>query len=578
MAKTATGTIRDDDTAGIALSDRAIRISGIGGSADYAVRLESEPEAPVTIAVTMDTPGVAGVSPRRLVFTGSDWNRTKRVTITGAGIGGGQVVHEASSVDSNYAGLQARVRIRVDDDLVEVAAPWLARFARTSAGNVLDGITNRRTALRTPGFEGAVAGRSIDFASRTDDVLSISGERLPGSEFQPLSAGEVLPTTAFALTSEQAEGGGSLALWGRGAWSHFEGTDDALTLEGDVVSGILGIDGTVGSWLLGVALSHNAGTGGYQRASKRDGDVQASLTIAAPYAVVHVSDRLTVYGTLGYGGGSLTMEPLGRQALQTKTGFAMAAAGTQVEIVQAARAAGFGLTATTDAMLMRASSQGSGDALPAFDADVSQLRVGLTGSWRKELAGFGAVQPRLEIGARHDGGHAETGMGLEIGGGVMWSVPTLGLGVTAESRALIVHVDDRLTDWGASAALFWDPAPASSVVPALSLRHDWGGASSDGLGALATATRFNSRTASDAGQNMLTAEAVWGIALPEAGLINSPYVGFEGTDSARDYTLGWRMTHASGTSDLSLGVSATRRELEGQVAEHLFGVELNSRW
>ncbi|MDE0159483.1 MAG: hypothetical protein OXN24_05455 [Candidatus Dadabacteria bacterium] len=578
--KTATGTIRDDDTAGIALSDQAIRISGIGGSADYAVRLESEPEAPVTIAVTMDTPGVAGVSPRRLVFTGSDWNRTKRVTITGAGIGGGQVVHEASSVDSNYAGLQARVRIRVDDDLVEVAAPWLARFARTSAGNVLDGITNRRTALRTPGFEGAVAGRSIEFAARTDDELAIPGDRLPVSEFQPLSAGEVLPATAFSLTtSEQAEGGGSLALWGRGAWSHFEGTDDALTLEGDVASGILGIDGTVGSWLLGVALAHNAGTGGYQRASRRDGDVQATLTIAAPYAVGHVSDRLTVYGALGYGGGSLTVEPLGWQALQTKTGFAMAAAGTRVDIVQAARAAGFGLTATTDAMLMRANSQGSaGDALAAFDADVSQLRVGLTGSWRKEFAAFGAVQPRLEIGARHDGGHAETGVGLEIGGGVMWSVPALGLGVTAESRALIAHVDDRLTDWGASAAVSWDPAPASSVGPALSLRHDWGGASSDGLGALATATRFNSRTESDAGQKLLTAEAVWGIALPKAGLINSPYVGFEGTDSARDYTLGWRMTHASGTSDLSLGVSATRREMQGKVADHLFGVELNSRW
>ena len=120
----------------------------------------------------------------------------------------------------------------MDDDLVEVAAPWLARFARTSAGNVLDGITNRRTALRTPGFEGAVAGRSIEFAARTDDELSISGDRLPGPEFQPLSAGEVLPATAFALTSEQAEGGGSLALWGRGAWSRFEGIDDELTLEG----------------------------------------------------------------------------------------------------------------------------------------------------------------------------------------------------------------------------------------------------------------------------------------------------------------------------------------------------------
>ena len=547
---TATGTIHDDDTAGIALSEQAIRISGMGGSVHYAVRLESEPEAPVKIMVTSDSPGVATVSPQRLVFTRSDWT-----------------------------GLQAKVRIRVDNDLVEVAAPWMARFARTSAGNVLDGITNRRIALRTPGFEGAVAGRSIDFAARTDNVLSIPGDRLPGSDFQPLSAGEVLPTTGFALTGEQAEGGGSLALWGRGAWSHFDGTDGSVTLEGEVASGILGIDGTVGSWLLGLALSHNAGSGGYDRASNRDGDLQASLTIAAPYAVGHVSDRLTVYGALGYGGGALTVEPLGWQALQTRIGFAMAAAGTRIDIVQAARAAGFGLTATTDAMLIRASSQAAGDALAAFDADVSQLRVGLTGSWRKELAAFGAVQPRLEFGARHDRGHAETGVGLEIGGGVRWSVPALGLGVTAESRALIAHVDDRLTDWGASAALSWDPAPASSVGPALSLRHDWGGASSDGLGALATATRFNTLAESEAGQKLLTAEAVWGIALPDAGLISSPYVGFEGTDSARDYTLGWRITPAApGTSDLSLGVSATRRELQGETPDHLFGVELNGRW
>ena len=577
---TATGTIHDNDTAGISLSDDKIWISDMGGSAHYAVSLDSEPEAPVTIAVTSDTAGVAIVSPQRLVFTGSDWHTTKTVTITGVGTEDGLVVHQASSADRNYAGLQAKVRIRVADDPVVVAAPWMARFARTSAGNVIDGITNRFTTLRTPGFEGAVAGRPIDFATQSGSELLIPGDRSQtGPDLQPLSASEVLPTTAFELSGEQGAGDRSLALWGRGAWSHFDGTDGALTLEGDVASGILGIDGTLGSWLLGFALSHNAGAGGYHRASQRDGALRASLTIAAPYAVGRVTDRLTVYGTLGYGGGSLTVKPLGWQALQTRTGFAMAAAGTRVEIVQAARAAGFGLTATTDAMLLRASSQTSGDALAAFDADVSQLRVGLTGSWRQELAAFGALRPRLEIGARHDGGHAETGVGLEIGGGVMWSVPTLGLGVTAESRGLIAHVDDELSDWGASASLSWDPDPASSVGPALSLRHDWGGASSDGLDALAAATRFDSPAESEAGRKLLTAEAVWGFSLPSADLISSPYLGFEGTDSARDYTVGWRMSHAaSATSDLSLGVSATRRELLGKVADHLFGVELSSRW
>ena len=129
---TATGTIHDDDTAGIALSEQAIRISGIGGSVYYAVRLESEPEAPVKIMVTSDSPGVATVSPQRLVFTRSDWTSAKTVTITGAGVGDAVVVHEASSVDSNYAGLQAKVRIRVDDDRNDDDQPEAEADVRSS--------------------------------------------------------------------------------------------------------------------------------------------------------------------------------------------------------------------------------------------------------------------------------------------------------------------------------------------------------------------------------------------------------------------------------------------------------------
>ena len=580
----ATGTIHDDDTAGIGVSEPELSISARGRSAHYTVRLESEPEAPVTIAVTSGDSGVATASPQRLVFTSADWNSAKTVTITGVGSGSAVVVHQASSVDPNYDGRQVKVSIRVEENLEAVAVSWLARFARTSAGTVLDGITNRWTALRTPGFEGAVAGRPIEFAAPPEaegSVLAVFGDRLPGPDYpdyQPLAAGEVLPTTAFALSGKQAEGGGSLALWGRGAWSHFDGTDGTYTLDGDVATGILGVDGVLGSWLLGMALAHNAGTGGYHQASEKDGDLQATLTIAAPYAVGRVSDRLTVYGTLGYGGGSLTVEPLDRKALNTKTGFAMAAAGTRVDIVQAERTAGFGLTATTDALLLRASSQAAGDALSAFDADVSQLRVGLTGSWRYELAAFGALQPRLEIGARHDGGHAETGVGLEVGGGVMWSLPILGLGVSAESRGLVTHVADSLMDWGASAAVSWDLDPGSAVGPALSLRHDWGGASANGFNSLASATGFN-LTESDSGRKLLTAEAAWGFSFPNAGLVGAPYLGFSGTDSARDYTFGWRLNATDEDArDFSIGVSTTYSEREHKADDHRLGVELSSRW
>lgn len=56
--------------------------------------------------------------------------------------------------------------------------------------------------------------------------------------------------------------------------------------------------------------------------------------------------------------------------------------------------------------------------LAASESDVSRLRLGLVGSWGMALADGGAVTPKLKLGARHDGGDAETGFGVKFGGGL----------------------------------------------------------------------------------------------------------------------------------------------------------------
>ena len=60
----------------------------------------------------------------------------------------------------------------------------------------------------------------------------------------------------------------------------------------------------------------------------------------------------------------------------------------------------------------------------------------------------------------------------------------------------------------------------------------------------------------------------------------SPHVGLGLATGARDYSVGWRLTPAagSGTSDVSVGVKATRRESETAQPEHTAGVELLARW
>ena len=62
--------------------------------------------------------------------------------------------------------------------------------------------------------------------------------------------------------------------------------------------------------------------------------------------------------------------------------------------------------------------------------------------------GGGGFTPRAEIGARHDGGDAETGFGVELGGGIAWSDPALGLSLDLEGRTPIAHASDDLEDRG----------------------------------------------------------------------------------------------------------------------------------
>ena len=56
------------------------------------------------------------------------------------------------------------------------------------------------------------------------------------------------------------------------------------------------------------------------------------------------------------------------------------------------------------------------------------------------------LTPSLEDGLRHDGGDAETGTGIEIGGGLSYTDPASGLTVDAKGRGLVAHED---AEWGA---------------------------------------------------------------------------------------------------------------------------------
>ena len=415
-----------------------------------------------------------------------------------------------------------------------------------------------------------------------------------------MTARELLLGSSFTATGETDATGGSMAFWGRAAQSSFDGREGTFSLDGETTTAMLGTDYARGNWLAGLALTLSEGDGGYTdrgtgpqhcpedmdgslcngAVQEGDGDVEASLTAAVPYAAIQASERLRLWGAAGYGTGEVTLKPDVGGSLKSDISWTMAAAGARSDLLPLPKeGSGPALALTTDALWARTNSEKTHE-LAASDSDVTRLRVGLEGSYAIATEGGGSVTPKVEIGARHDGGDAETGSGLELGGGIAWVDPTIGLSLDLSGRTLIAHGDDDLDDRGFAASLAFDPNPDTERGLSLTLRQDWGGSTQGGLGALFATDPLTERTGSDTTENRWQAEAAYGFPAFSGRFVGSPHVGLSLGASARDYTLGWRLAPAANADapDLTFGVKATRREGEGALPEHAVGVELGARW
>ena len=416
---------------------------------------------------------------------------------------------------------------------------------------------------------------------------------------------EALLGSSFTATGRKDGTGGSLAFWGRAAQSGFDGREGTFSLDGEATTAMLGADYARGNWLLGMALMQSTGEGGYRDTDpgenvcagldmadldpppdlcngalrNGDGEVEASLTAAVPYAALQASERLRLWGALGHGAGEVTLEPdLGGRSLTSDISWTMAAAGVRSDVVTP-QGSGPALAVTSDALWARTSSDRTHE-LAASDSDVTRLRLGLEGGYRIATEGGGHVTPKLEIGARHDGGDAETGFGVELGGGLAWVDPALGLSLDLSGRTLVAHGSDDLEDRGFAASLAYDPDPATKRGPSLTLTQDWGGQARGGLDALFRADPLEDRMGSGAAAARWQAEAAYGFPAFSGRFTGSPHVGLGLVTGARDYSVGWRLTPAANANapDLSFGVRATRRESDGTVPEHRVGFEAIARW
>ena len=265
---------------------------------------------------------------------------------------------------------------------------WIGRFGRTVADQVLDAVDERMGAAPAPGVEARLGGQRIDPETA---LPSLEASPLSMAQEESAPGDDLLPGTSFSLTGK-AHGDGLVSVWGRGAVTHLTGRDAAgpaaggdVAVDGEVASGLLGVDWTRGPWTTGLVVSRSQGDGGYRGAGA--GDVASTLTGVWPWTRYAVGERLSVWGAAGYGDGSLTLEPRAEDgtragAIRTDLDLWMAAVGLRGVALDGGDE-GFTLAVKTDAMTVHTTSDavsGAGGNLAAAEAEATRLRLGLEGA------------------------------------------------------------------------------------------------------------------------------------------------------------------------------------------------------
>ena len=607
----------------------------------FAVTLSRASSAPVVVAyATADGSATAGSDYRarkgELRFAPGETAKTVSVPVLDDAHDEGEETLTLRLSAARGAVIADGVATGTIENTDHMPAAWLARFGRTVTDQVLEAVEERLAAPRVAGARATLAGQALPSWDGSDkavaSVRNNASERAldardrgamtairdwmahagaNGEWRGAVSAGRVqsreltgrdfLTGTSFALTGGSAEAGGYAALWGRGAISRFDGREGDLTLDGEVTTGLMGADWAAERWTAGLAIGHARGTGSYREgggctADNNDngvsgcaGEVEATLTGLWPYAGLTLTERLSAWAAAGYGAGELRLTPSGGSPFMADLTMVMGAAGIRGEVLTPPPDGGLALALKGDVRFTRTASEATKDAddgkLESAAADVWLVRTGIEGSRRFAPGGAASglvLTPSFELGVRLDGGDAETGLGVDLGGGLAFEAPRQGVALDLKARGLVAHEAPGFREWGASASLAWDPRPSTDRGLALTLRQSWGGSPTGGMDALLgreTLAGLADNRGTTASAGRLEAELGYGIAMFDGGFTGTSHLGVGLTETGRDYRLGWRLTSAQpGGPGFEIRLEATRRETANADTGHGIALRGVIRW
>jgi opacity protein-like surface antigen len=584
-----TATIKDDEYDGVRVSYGAASYTvAEGGSVNVEVVLSAAPNNPVDITlIHVPGPG-AGPDDYSGVPGSVSIDATESTTSFRFVAAADDEDDDGEFVSLSFgplppgvtAGAPVQSAVTIADTpppVAQVPADWLRQFGQTAVSDVVDAIDERMRCARDRRPDDATdadGGRWRCTGQPDASSFSIDGQVLARLAAAATDAGVVavaypdpqraagaapavtIPIgSTFLSTSAQPESPQGMSVWGRGTYSRFDHSGALLT-GGDVWTATLGADFAFRQAVLGVALAHSESEGNASQSGIAT-DVTSVLTGLYPYLRVGLNDRLSVWGTIGVGTGTLTHVLPEAPSLRSGIAMTMAAAGGLAEIL-AAEHGGLSVAVKADGMLMQIESDGT-TALPTVLADASRVRLVLESTYEVVLRDRQRIAPFLELGGRLDGtdSAADSGIGFEIGGGVRYANPAHHLTAEVYSRTLLSHAADGLRNWSASGSLRYDPRSGSAQGPYLTVASSrgsgpLGGPAAPGLADLIGAV---AQTSGDAAWGLST-EFGYGVLMPGGAATGTPWAGLSLMHGVPEYRIGYRLKYDTG---LHLSLAATLR-------------------
>ena len=318
------------------------------------------------------------------------------------------------------------------------------------------------------------------------------------------------------------------------------------------------------------------GSGRFDQAAVDSGTLGSRLTTVSPYLRFALSERSAIWGLVGYGTGEMTISRNDNASPKARTDLDMrlVAGGVRSALLDPAGTDGLDLALKADAFLMEIDAAAAPDTA-ATQAEASRLRLLLEGARTFTLGDGGrTLTPSLELGLRHDGGDAETGMGVEAGGGLRFADAGSGLSVETRGRMLLAHEASDLSEWNASAAVRLDPGREGRGL-SLYVTPSVGGAPGDGVRLWALRDPDGLPRGSGEAGMQLQAGAEYGFRAAAGRGLLTPYTGVSLAGSSRNWHTGlrWRLAE-----DAVMGIEGVRSEPADGPSAHSLLLRAATRW